>query len=303
MEKQNKKKAKRTWLIVLLIFVLVAISIAVLSSRLQKFLPNDEGAISINEDDGSDDGSGNENGDISDGSLTSGQGEEEVYANLEVTDDKTVWTTNTAVEIFRISYENDTQDVTVNSDCGDNLIAPGTEQSYTFKLKNTGDVALDYSVKVEAWVTPGEVEIPVEVRLSSYDGRWIAGSADTYEDIENFDGTKDYGTLGSGKYGYYTLDWQWPFEGGDDEWDTMLGNMAVEQDLVLTMMITTYAEISDDPSNIGGLTPPQTGDDSKLVLWCGLAGVCVFFIIILLIYWRRDDEEEEKMEAQQIGRS
>ena len=48
---------------------------------------------------------------------------------FEVSDEQTVWTTNTQVEIFRSYYENGEHIITVKSDDGDKLIAPGTENS------------------------------------------------------------------------------------------------------------------------------------------------------------------------------
>lgn len=94
---------------------------------------------------------------------------------FEASDDQTVWSTDTRVEIFHISYVNGEQVVTVNSDNGEKVIAPGTENSYTFKLKNTGNVALDYTVEVDAYFTPADISIPITGRLNRYDGVWIVG--------------------------------------------------------------------------------------------------------------------------------
>jgi hypothetical protein len=38
----------------------------------------------------------------------------------------------------------------------------------------------------------------------------------------------------------YILQWRWPFD-IDDEYDTMLGNLAVEEDISLTIVIRTTA--------------------------------------------------------------
>ena len=102
---------------------------------------------------------------------------------FEVSDDNTVWTTNTQVEIFKLSYENGEANITVQSSDGEKVFAPGTENSYTFKLKNTGNVALDYTVDIDAYFTPGETVIPITARVNRYDGKWLVGSGDSYVDI------------------------------------------------------------------------------------------------------------------------
>ena len=202
---------------------------------------------------------------------------------FEAGDDTAVWTTDTQVEIFRVSYVNGEQVITVNNDSGDKLIAPGTENSYTFKLKNTGNVALDYTVELEAYFTPADISIPITGRLNRYDGTWIVGGKDEYERVSVLDAAEDKATLGAGKYTYYTLDWLWPFESGNDEWDTILGNLAVDQDLLFTVVIKTTATESSNPNGGGGITPPQTGDNTNLTLWIVLA-VISFVIMMLLLF-------------------
>lgn len=206
---------------------------------------------------------------------------------FEVYDDNTVWSTNTDIEIFRISYENGEQKITVNSSDGDKLIAPGTENSYVFKLKNTGNVPLKYSVQVNAKIEPAGITIPVTARLSRHDGKWITGNGtNAYVNAPNLDLAEDEATIGAGKFAYYTLDWQWPFETGNDERDTLLGNMAVDEDLTFTIEIITHAEFDGVGEDIG-ILPPQTGDNSRLALWLTIAMSSLVIIVVLIIIDRR----------------
>lgn len=206
---------------------------------------------------------------------------------FEVYDDNTVWSTNTDIEIFRISYENGEQKITVNSSDGDKLIAPGTENSYVFKLKNTGNVPLKYSVQVNAKIEPAGITIPVTARLSRHDGKWITGNGtNAYVNAPNLDLAEDEATIGVGKFTYYTLDWQWPFETGNDERDTLLGNMAVDEDLTFTIEIITHAEFDGVGEDIG-ILPPQTGDNSRLALWLTIAMSSLVIIVVLIIIDRR----------------
>ena len=215
---------------------------------------------------------------------------------FEASDDNNVWSTNTQVEIFKVSYVNGEQVITVNSSNGDKIIAPGTENSYTFKLKNTGNVALDYTVEIDAYFTPADIEIPITGRLNRYDGTWVIGGKDEYAKVPVLDTAEDNATLGAGKYTYYTLDWLWPFESGNDELDTMLGNLATEQELTFTIVIKTTATESSNPYDDSGITPPQTGNNSNLTLWIVLA-VFSFMMMLFLIFYHNKEKRRSCAEA------
>ena len=180
-------------------------------------------------------------------------------ADFEVSDENTVWEGETQVEIFRVSYENGEGQVTVNSASGDKLLAPGTENTYNFTLKNMGEVDLDYRLTMEAFFSDGETVIPVKARLINYMGRYLVGSDTEYADVLELNTVDVSDSLTAGYIAPYTLQWQWPFE-GDDEYDTWLGNLATDEDLTLTIVINTYAEYGGP----GGL--PDTGDTNALLL-------------------------------------
>lgn len=327
MAKPNNSKTKWIWLSVLILLVCVAATTIAFVSRLDSFLLDDEGAISlITEDTSGTDNSTDETEDTQGTDTAATQApttEQEPTSNtdtsgtqetdpatstippdtqpprnpgFEASDDNTVWSTNTQVEIFRISYVNGEQVITVNSDNGDKVIAPGTENSYTFKLKNTGNVALDYTVEVDAYFTPADIEIPITGRLNRYDGKWVVGGKDEYANVPVLDAAEDNGTLGAGKYTYYNLDWMWPFESGNDELDTMLGNLATEQDLIFTIVIKTTATESDNPYDDSGITPPQTGDNTNLTLWITLA-VSSFAMMIFLLFFQNKEKRRYDAEA------
>jgi len=245
-----------------------------------------------------------------------------------VSDDRTVWGTNTQVDIFKSEYEDGNHNIVVAGANGDKVIAPGTENAYTFKLRNDFTSPLNYTVAVKAYVNPDGVEIPVVCRLSRYDGHWVAGSDSQWLSIPDFDGARDVDVLAATSYVTYTLDWQWPYE-GDDAADTALAERAMEEDVTLTIEIITTAEWSPDSSDdpivpdipvvptpdepdpmvpvpdepdpveplpeepeVGEPLPPKTGDDSNPGLWISLAAVSFLLLLILLL--RRDDDEEEK---------
>ena len=276
MEKREKRSNKWIWLIALLLFISVAITIFILVDRIVDFLPDETGAIILNPDDDDE------------------NPEEIPRPGFEASDSKTVWTTDTKVDIFSVSYKNGGQEILVQSSNGDKVIAPGTENSYIFKFINTGNVALDYMMEVESLITPGDVEIPITLRLKRYDGTWIAGGKSKYLSAAEDVHIEDASTIGAGMYVYYTLDWKWPYEEGNDEFDTLLGDRATEEDLVFTLVIKTMATESADPNAQGGI-PPKTGDDSSFIFWISLGGASLLAFVLIL--FSKEKEDRKKKEA------
>ena len=203
---------------------------------------------------------------------------------FEVEDENTVWEGQTQVEIFRVSYENGEGKITVQSGKGDKVIAPGTSNDYAFTLKNTGKESLDYTLEMEAYFSNEEFAIPVVVRLLDYQGTYLLGDGDNYTDVLDLNQVNESGSLSAGYIAPYTLQWQWPFE-GDDAYDTLLGNMAVDEDLTLTIVIRTVAEYGGE----GGM-PPYTGD-SGMMVWA-IVMVASFAGLLLILLLGKDKREE-----------
>lgn len=313
-KEEKKKKSRWLWLLVLLLFLFVIATMIIVADRLSNFLTDDSGSIPlIPPDSGTEETqaptTGQNPGDATD-PPTEPSGTEPTKPaepaeptqppkkpGFEASDDNTVWTTNTQIEIFRVSYENGEQFITINSDDGDKLIAPGSQNAYTFKLKNTGNVALDYNVEIDAYITPGDIHVPITARLNRYDGKWVAGSKDAYADVPALDAAEDAATLGAGKYTYYVLEWVWPFESGNDMLDTMLGNLATDMDITFTIGIKTTATESQNPGDDSGITPPQTGDNTILGVWIALAiGSCAT-LLFLIVFWKKEQRDHSEAET------
>ena len=289
MDQKKNSKNKRLWLIVLLLFLCVAATTATFTHILNNFLPDDQGAISLRPDqspNGEDESSTN---DSSDGKHT---GKDQKNPNFEGEDAQGTWKTKTSVEIFKIAYENGEKSVSIKSNDGSSVIAPGAKNSYTFKLKNTGNVALDYTLEMDATVSPAGITLPLTAKINRYDGTWIVGDQEQHASIPELDAAEDNATLGAGKYTYYTLDWVWPFEGEDDALDTLLGNMAIEQEITFTIKINTIATESSDPNADGGIAQPDTGDHSDLALWFALMVGSLAMIIFLLLLQKKERRQE-----------
>lgn len=211
---------------------------------------------------------------------------EKLDAEMLTSDKDGVWTTKTDVEIFKIQYVNGENEITVNGQ--DKLIAPGTENTYSFKLENTGEVPVSYGMEMEAYISNNVDMIPVNAKVFDHTGRYLAGSETTWAPVLDINGVTDSGELAPEHYWDYTLQWQWPFE-GDDEYDTLLGNKAVDEDITLTIVITTRAEAEDTVVRDGGI--PKTGDDSEMTLWIVLMLVAGL-ALLACIFARRKEKEQ-----------
>lgn len=208
---------------------------------------------------------------------------------FQVSDENTVWQGETDIDIFRISYDNENGEVTVSSKGGDKVLAPGTGNSYAFSLENTGNVPVEYEMQMEAYFSNEEHPIPVVARVVSGDGRYLAGSDEAKADVLELNNVKDSAKLKPKYVMDYTLEWEWPFEGGDDAYDTLLGNMAENEDITLTIAIktvATYTPSADDGN-------PKTGDTSNVALLAVLLVASLAGILVLLLLRRKRDTDEE----------
>lgn len=202
------------------------------------------------------------------------------------------WLTMTELELFKASYENDKGEITVQSANGDDIIAPGTSNSYTFSLQNTSDMGLDYTIEVEAYfaIEGGDQGVPVQLRLSDYNGNYLIGGPNSFEDLSDVNMAHGNGSVTAGYIIPYTLEWQWPFE-GNDALDTALGSMMIETGATVTfvMEIRTTAVQGD-----GGGGLPSTGDtDGMLVAGMVLAGSFVSLVFMLIPKRKREEENAQ----------
>lgn len=213
---------------------------------------------------------------------------------FQVTDENTVWQGETDIEIFRISYENGEGKATVNSLRGDKVLAPGTSNTYSFTLENTANHAVEYEMTMEAYFTDGTYTIPVDARVYDKYGTYYAGSAEEKVDVLALNEVSDSGTLKAGYQMPYTLEWEWPFE-EDDAYDTMLGNLAVEEDITLTIVINTTASYTPDPPGGGDGEPPKTGDTA--IMWTMGAMMTSGAVLLVLLFLPKRRKGEENAEA------
>ena len=153
-------------------------------------------------------------------------------------DNRQIWTTDTAVQIFQTRDRNQAGELTVQSESQDKVIAPGTSGDYTFFLQNTGKTKMDYKVWLKAGWDVETLKSPLELRLAGENG-WLIGSQDRWSSPEQMDRFLQEGSLLSGEKKKYILYWRWAYERGKDEEDTFFGNKA--EDTLHTIVIHTEA--------------------------------------------------------------
>lgn len=264
---------RRHWvyimLMVIIVFVLLLMTLGILALRVENYLPEGTDIIFI-----------------------VGR-----TPSVEFGDEDGNWQSGLDVDIFKTSYENDERVTTVLSNNGESVIAPGTEMSYSFAAYNNGNVAVFYEADLNFIFTLNDtsqetIDFPLKVRLKTESGKYLIGSADEWVDIKTAKTTKHVSVLGASSYESFTLEMKWLFEGGNDELDTMLGNMASNGGSRLTLGINTYAEEHLDPTAVGG-TVVKTEDGEVvehggtirtfwlILLFCCIA-ILIFFVAWLL---------------------
>lgn len=223
---------------------------------------------------------------------------------FDVADNKQVWTTDTKINLFKKSYKNANGEITVKSAGKDNVIAPGTDGNYTFDLKNTASQAANYKVWVEASVNTEDLKIPLQVRMSDQNG-WLLGSKNKWMKVEDLNGVSTTQRVEAGKTAQYTIDWQWPFEQGDDEADTKLGDLSADAKITYEVTIHTMASQAADTGNKNNHPGSdknykslsylvKTGDTAGILRWALMLGISAGIIFILLLWKKKKESEEEQ---------
>ncbi|SFX79286.1 hypothetical protein [Ruminococcus sp. XPD3002] len=215
-----------------------------------------------------------------------------------------VWVSDTDLEIFRLTYSSE-NGMTVKSENGDKLIAPGTSEEYVFTLENTGDVPLAYDMTMSAKVTGTDLELPVKVNVHDHTDRYILGSSDTLTKVDSLNSVAEHSQLSAGRFAVYTLKWEWPFEWDNDDYDTMLGNMAVDDDLALTIRINTYASYDEEAAEAPaekqeehGLEAPYSPVASpKTGVALGMIPVILTAALIAMFVMRPKNRKDEETET------
>ena len=298
MLKEDKNKQTKTCILALFLFILFLISLILLAGRLarigeenrpSKVIVIDKASISkLDEIPPLDSEDANSN-------LTTDDLKENSVSNPEtnvVDKNGIIWNESTHINIFSSTYKNGEQIITATSNNGEKIIAPGTNGSYVFEIKNTGNVAIDYTLETLSEIEPFNMQLPVEIRIKRYDGYWVTGNNGGWLKVNNSNLGNDKFTLGANKRSYYTLYWRWTYE-GEDSLDTHLGNEALENDIMLRIKLNTFATENIDKNATGGISF-STGDMFNIGYYFAMAIISMFGIILVLLPKRKEKDKEEE---------
>lgn len=143
--------------------------------------------------------------------------------NLAVYDNQTVYENSTPLKIF------ENKSYYVKND----LIAPESENSYQFIIRNNNDFAIRYSL---GFKEDNQYNINMKYRLKQ-DGKYIIGDDNNW--VTASDLIQEGVALANYSYNVYTLDWKW-FE-SDDKTDTKIGtNIEANYGLQINIFASRY---------------------------------------------------------------
>ena len=233
--------------------------------------------------------------------------------NYNIHDDHTVWQTETQVDIFSARHYS-ANGLTVNSDNGDKVIAPGTTGTYRFTVENTSGLPMYYELTFESWQKGFRYDLPMQARVYSETGEYLLGSPAVWPDINELNNTADQQTLDDGKSMTYTLEWRWPFEQASGDWlDTAFGNQEVFNEytnngpIELGIRIMTTSEIDEEeilPTPVPEELPPeQTPLADAGRAWALVNLICTILTVVLGVYafvvFLRKHKDDEELSAEQ----
>ncbi len=169
----------------------------------------------------------------------------------EIREDDGHWECSNSVDLFLTTYTNANGEIIAESANGEKIIAPGTSHTFHFSLKNTGNISMDFTMRLEGLFSLADQGLPFEVRLRS-GAIWLVGDEMTWLSPDALEGVAVTNTLTRGEYLSYTLEWRWPFEGDDEQDrllsdlnDTLAGDRSGDTDVDFSLNIHTFATVTE----------------------------------------------------------
>lgn len=200
------------------------------------------------------------------------------------------------IDIFSVTFFDASGEVTVQSMDGDKVVAPGTDTEYTIRLRNTDSVALDYDMIPRVTFSHADM-LPIQVRMLDPEDNYIVGDAKTWVALDALNGLSAQGTLAKHEAAEYTFQWRWPFEWGDDEYDTMLGDAAHGEQVSVEVSFSVLSEANTTLEDNGGFVDSGLHWDLGLLMLAILLLIAVILLIVYRVSRRRAEREEDGEDA------
>ena len=191
------------------------------------------------------------------------------------------------LELFRIEYENELGEITVQGVNADNVVAPGTTVSYDLRLRNNDDVVIDFLMTPTVEFLTGDV-VPVEFKMMDSYGNYILGSETAWASPADMNALAHRGSIHPGEVFTYHVSWRWVFEVDEarDAYDTYLGNQDGEILPGVRVGIETQSAVNPTPVDNNHLMHLM-GEGFGCCWCCWLVWLLLLVCLILLVcIWR-----------------
>ncbi|MBR4289274.1 MAG: hypothetical protein IKT52_01385 [Oscillospiraceae bacterium] len=206
-----------------------------------------------------------------------------------------------SIELFRIEYQNESGEITVQGANADNVVAPGTSVSYDVRLRNNEDVIIDFLMcPTVDFLTDDSV--PVEFRIVDDYGNYILGSEDAWVSAEAMNTLAHKGSIHPGEVFTYHVQWQWVFEvdAAQDNYDTYLGNQSGDAFPGVAVGIETQSTANPKPVKSNAHMMHLLGEGFGCCWCCWLVWILLLVCIALLVWiWtlhRKMNRQTEKLD-------
>lgn len=199
------------------------------------------------------------------------------------------------LELFHISYEDENGEIVVEGVTGEDVVAPGTEVTYTVRLENKDNIAIDYLLSCDAEFY-NQYEVPIEIRLTDSFGNYILGSDELWVPVTDLNDLAYKGSIPTGEFASFGFSWRWIFEEtpDDDTYDTFLGNLEGEEVPGVRVAFLTDSMVS---AKLQGRSVLFHRHDYGCCICCILVWILLIISLILLLYnWKIHKKLQEVTE-------
>ncbi len=226
---------------------------------------------------------------------------------LNISDNDVTWHTETQINIFEHNDAHVKSDGTGNAN---HVIAPGTSNDYIFTLQNDKNSGVKYQLEISGG-NDSEYKIPLSLSIIDPDGKNLLGNEPvTISDLETI---TQIGTLSGNSEKPYTIKWAWDFENGTDDYDTLLGNTAVDQEIPCHINLNVVAEYDDTPATDGSnITSDEsnssgngnnnhfdedggfvlTGDNTNVIIYIIVSTLCLTAIVLIVLINKKQKKND-----------
>ncbi len=193
-----------------------------------------------------------------------------------------------AIELFRVQYENELGEITVQGSNGVDVVAPGTTVSYDLRLRNKDDVIIDFLMTPTVEFLTDD-PVPVEFKIVDDHGNYVLGSDSQWGGAEAMNALQHKGSIHPGEVYTYHVSWQWVFEVSEeqDAYDTYLSNQNGEILPGIKVGVTTDASANPTPVKSNAHMMHLLGEGFGCCWCCYLVWLLILICLLLIIWvWR-----------------